>query len=92
MLVDTNNECFPYKTTTIKQKQLANPWMTNELRALIKQKNKLLTKYQKSPRTYGDEFKALRNRVSHMIRDCKKQFYAEKFDAVKGDSKGTWKI
>ena len=92
ILKDSMNECFPYKTTRIKRKKLENPWMTEELRTLINQKNKLYSKFVKSPITYGDEYKSIRNRVSHLIRDRKKQFYTEKFEGVKGDSKGTWKI
>ena len=60
------DECYPYKTIKIKQKQLDNPWMTEDLKSLIKQKNKLLTKYLKRPKTYGEEYRAIRNRVSHM--------------------------
>ena len=89
VLKSSMDECFPYKTVVIKPKQQKNPWMTNELKDLIKQKNKLYTKYMKKPITYGDEFKALRNRVSHRIRECKKQYYSAKFEAVRGDSKET---
>ena len=38
VLTEAMNECFPYKTTKIKLKQLNNPWFTEELNSLIKQK------------------------------------------------------
>ena len=92
ILKESMDECFPLKTIKIKQKSAAKPWITDELKALIKQKNKLYSKYIKRPITHGDEYRALRNRVTHLTRDCKRQFYCSQLEDAKGDSKKTWKI
>ena len=92
VLKESMNECFPSKTIVIREKLLEKPWMTDELKALIKQKNKLYSKFLKRPVSYGDEYRALRNRVTHMTRDCKRQYYTSKFDNARGNSKETWKI
>ena len=92
VLQESMNECFPYKHAIIKQKTLENSWMTNELLNAIKDKNKLYKKYLKLPITYAEEYKRLRNRVAHLTRDAKREYYNAKFDAAQGNSKKTWGV
>ena len=92
ILKESMDECYPYKVTQLKQKQYNNPWITEELKHLIKQKNKLYPKYLDKPITHGDEFRRLRNRISHLIRTCKRNYYTNQFEDVSGDSKGTWRV
>lgn len=92
ILSNVTNSCFPVKTKTIKSKAAANPWITNEIKQLIKDKNKLYKKFVKRPITYGEEYRNLRNRVNVEVRNAKKSFYGTKFQEVAGDSKKVWEI
>ena len=91
LLQKSMDECFPYHTIKVKPKSSANPWITDEIRTLIKQKNKIFIKYCKRPVTYGTSYRTLRNRVNHLISQRKKEFYDNQFNAVRGDQRGVWK-
>ena len=91
ILQDTMDVCYPYQTVTIKPKAIKNPWMTDELRLLIKDRDKLHSKYCERPITYGAAYRSLRNRVNRLIAAKKKDFYNKEFNEVKGNQKETWK-
>ena len=90
-LQNVMDECYPYRTIKVKPKSLKNPWITDEIKILIKQRNKLLDKYCNRPITYGDSYRALRNRVNHIIHSRKREYYNNEFHSVQGDQRGTWK-
>ena len=60
---------FQQKVSRLRQKRI--PWMTKELKKLISH-----AKFIKRPVTHGQEYRALRNRVTHMTRDCKRQYHS----------------
>ena len=57
------NKCIPLITKTINTKHHSKPYINNEIKQLIKAKNKLQRKYSKHPITYSTEYKHLRNQV-----------------------------
>ena len=50
-------------------------------------------KVNKKRRLYGKfKYKAYRNKLNHLIKIAKKQYYNEKLEAVKTNIKATWKL
>ena len=89
---DCTNIAFPLKTKTINSKLIKNPWCSQYLRNLIKQKNALYQKYLKKPITYGGQYRHLRNRVNNLVHNCKNNYYKEKLTLCQNKSKETWAV
>ena len=73
------NKNFPLIEKEIKDKHLNKPFITNNLKNLIRQKNILQRKYSKYPITYERSYKEIRNKVAKDIKDFKIEYYSEKF-------------
>ena len=84
------NKYFPLKEKIIKRKGGEKPYITNEIRALIREKNKMRRKYSKHPISYGDQFRRLRNRVTQMIRTAEANYYKNKLIENQGNNNKTW--
>ena len=84
------NKYFPLKEKILKKKGGEKPYITNEIRALITEKNKMRRKYSKHPITYGDQFRRLRNRVTQMIRTAETNYYKNSLIENQGNNKKTW--
>lgn len=86
------NDCFPVKQTTRKNDK-NKPWLTTGLAKSIKIKNSLYKKFIKSPTTTNHKkFKQYRNKLTSLIRTCKKQYYSSLLEKSKSNIKETWKI
>ena len=59
---------------------------------MINEKNKLQRKSSKWPLTYRNQYKHIRNEITHKIRQSKSRFYSTKLDRCAGDARGTWKV
>lgn len=86
------NKYFPLITKYIKPNHLSKPYITPEIKAKIKEKNKLARKYAKQPITYGEEFRRLRNQVTQAIRTAKGNYIKNKLEEHSGNIKKTWQI
>ena len=84
------DQICPLKTISKKKEQ--NPWMSNDLKALIKEKNRLFSKYCKKPISFGNQYRSCRNRLNNALKSAKKNYYKNLIDSVKNDSKKTWDI
>jgi len=80
------------KTKLVKEKSLAKPYITSDIKAMIREKNRLQRKYAKHPVTFAESFKKLRNKLTLTIRKAKAEYYKNKFEQSSGDSKKTWNI
>ena len=67
-------------------------YINNEIKELIKEKNKFQKLAAKWPISYGSLYKSMRNRVTKLIRKSKNQHYKNKLLECAGDSRSTWKI
>ena len=76
----------------MKTKSIAKPYITVELKNLIKEKHKLQRKYAKYPITYGDAFRNIRNQVTTAIRNAKSNYYKNKLKENSVHSRKTWQI
>ena len=68
------------------------PWITLALRASIKNKNKLYKHYLKTRTCYSlTKFKCYRNKLNHLLKLSKTNYYKEYFMINKGRTKEIWK-
>ena len=86
------NKFFPLMTKKIKTKHLNKPFINDNIKNLISQKNALQRKYMKRPITYESSYKNLRNKITNEIRKSKIRYYNEKFAANSGNIKNSWKV
>ena len=68
------------KLTKNEIKQQRKPWITNEIKMLIKRREKLCKKFIKAKNndiknTYYRQYKELRNRIVNLCKQSKKTYY-----------------
>ena len=86
------NECFPmvrYKYG----KRNSKPWLTEELKHMIKKKNLLYKKSKQYPSYKREsEYRSFRNIVSKRIHKAEKTYYRNLLEEHKGNVKKFWQI
>ncbi|MEW8548517.1 MAG: reverse transcriptase family protein [Candidatus Thiodiazotropha sp.] len=92
-LLEIASECIPTKFITVRPKDL--PWMNNNIRKLMRKRNRLYKKYKtnKSPDKYNS-YKKIRNEVIQALRKSKKDYVdslAYKLKNTNFSSKDYWK-
>ena len=89
---DKYNKHFPLrhiKTTRIRINQ--NPWITQGIAESSRKKNKLYKKFLKTPSKRNEaKYKIYRNKLTHIVRIAKKNYFDKKFENCKNDIKKTW--
>ena len=87
-----DNVC-PKLVSEIKNKQLKNPWMTNNLVKSSKRKQKLYIKFLKSKKE-NDEiaYKTYKKFFQNSVKQAKIYYYSNQLDKNKFDIKKTWSI
>ena len=83
---------FPKLTKTVKKRRKDKPYITQEIKILMKERDCMQKKYAKHPLTYDEQFKRLRNQVTNKIRKAKHQYYKNILDSSSGDTKKTWSV
>ena len=78
---------FPLKSKTFNSNHEFKPYITPDIKNLIKEKNKLARKYAKRPITYGERFRRLRNQVTLAIRTAKANYNKARLEQNSGNSK-----
>ena len=69
---------FPLKRILIKEKRKDKPWITQEIRDLIKKKSRLYKLYLKNPTEYRkNAHKRIRNLVTNKIKLRKAEYYKD---------------
>ena len=73
-------------------KQLSKPWITPGIRKSIEIKNKLYEKFIKTKSLYYHEkFKFYRNKLNHLIKSSKSDYYKKYFNSNKANIKNIWR-
>ena len=85
------NECCPIITKKLSYKDVAKPWIDREIKNKIKKRQNYLLLY-KLGKVSRQAFNAYRNMVTAAIRKKRREYFKNKFVALKGNLKGTWKI
>ena len=68
------------------------PYITPEIKLLIKERNKIQRKYAKKPITFGDSFRSIRNRVTQMIRIAKNNYFKRQLEQHTNNLKKYWRV
>ena len=93
ILNDIVEKHIPLQQLSAKElKQLSKPWITKGLKTSIDMKNKLYRKYLKNRSLYyHSKFKLYRNKLNHLIKISKTNYYKTYFISNKSNMKNTWK-
>ena len=91
-IISLYNKNFPIKTKKIKQIDLSKPYVTNEIKLLIKRKHQLQKLYNRWPITYSKDFKAMRNKLNSTLRKAKANYFKNKLLNEKHSPRNTWRI
>ena len=76
VFIDSAQECIPVKTFRVRTDDA--PWMTNEIRLLIKQRGKMHKKAKRSNlKAEWDNFRTFRNNVISKVRKRKLDYFDE---------------
>ena len=92
--------CKLDKPKTSKRTPNNNPWITDEIISLIKNKHKLYTDWKKTcnkklphgNRELHKKYSDYRRCLKKIIKSAKSKFYCKKIDNCEGDMKKTWQI
>ena len=72
-LLNIAEECIPTKNFTIRPRDI--PWINNNIRKLMRKRNRLYKKYKKNKtKTLFDNFKQLRNEATSNLRKAKQEY------------------
>ena len=69
------DESGPNKTIKIKKLDITKPYITSEIKRLIRDKHRLQKLYNKKPITHGIEYRKLRNKLNKIIRNAKSNYF-----------------
>ena len=86
------DQCFPFKEIKIRYNKRKAP-INDELRNMIKYKNRLFYNYLKCRSSYNEQiYVSHRNKVNRLLEKNEKDHIASLLEANKGNIKKTWKI
>ena len=89
VFMDSAQECIPVKTVRVCTDDA--PWMTNEIRLLIKQRGKMHKKAKRSNlKADWDNFRTFRNNVISKIRKRKPDYFDELTEKI--SNQDWWKL
>ena len=87
------NKNIPFKELSgneIKKKK--KPWVTKGILKSIKQKNHFLKLFLKAKQQFHyQRYKVYRNKINHLLRKSKKEYYSKYFEKNAKNAKKTWK-
>ena len=72
LLYDTN---CPIKRVIVKKLDVEKPYITPEIKNMLKRKHKLQKLHNKMPLAFGNEYSKLRNELNSRIRTARAQYY-----------------
>ena len=84
--------CPMIKVKCSRDKDKQKPWLTDEIRSLIKEKNRLHNKYLKRPLTFGHQYKNIRNRLNNLKKYTKKNYFCNLLINSQSNCKKTWEV
>ena len=84
--------CPIIKVSCSRDNDKHKPWVTNEIKSLIKEKNRLHNKFIKKPNSYGHRYRTIRNRLNNIKKSTKKNYFCNLLNSCKNNCKKTWEI
>ena len=93
IITEIYDKHFPIKTFSVKPSTRNNPWITPGILKSIKRKNKLYrAKLQNYNEKNREAFRNHRNKLNHLIRFTKKEYYNKLIIKAHGNLKAIWEI
>lgn len=88
-----NYNCPIIQQYPTKRLSNSSPWMTNGLLNACKKKNVLYRNYikKRSPQTEA-KYKTYKNKLTTVLRKCKKEYYQTLLEKNKNNIKGIWSV
>lgn len=83
-------DSFPLKVVRIKKLDIDKPYVTREMKCLIKEKHRLERLVFRWPVTYKKKFNEIKNKLKKMNRKLKCTFYRNRVNTQ--DKKESWKV
>ena len=74
-LTDLLNINCLYRKFKIKKLDVNKPYITSDIKTMIKEKHKLQKLYNRKPITYGDRYRKMRNILNSVIRKAKADYF-----------------
>ena len=65
------------------------PYITADIKQMMKERDKMQRKYARKPITHGEAYRRIRNMVCNAIKSAKANYYKNKLKGSSGDSKKT---
>ena len=90
VLVSKYNESFPLRTGN-RHRKGNFPWIDDDLKFLIKKKNRFLKYYRRGLMAKSD-FTRFRNLLQYVIRQRKRFYYFDRIRNCNGNSKESWRV
>ena len=86
------NKTFPINNCKSKNsKRSNNQWISQGLKKSSKRKEALYKNFIKKPTQINErDYKRYRNKLNHLIRIAKKNYYSKRFSQAQNDIKSTW--
>ena len=79
--------------TSMRLRDNKAPYITSELKSLIRQRDYLKAKANKTGSKYFYRaFVNIRNQAKGLLHKLRKSYYSQKVEECKGDMKATWKV
>ena len=79
--------------TSMRLRDNKAPYITSELKSLIRQRDYLKAKANKTGSKYFYQaFLNIRNQAKRLLYKLRKNYYSQKIEECKGDMKATWKV
>ena len=90
------NQSMPLTAVKIRNGKMC-PWISNEIKLSIKDKNKMYKKYIKEEdngkkKEYENQYKQLKNKITSSLRVARKKYYNDKLEINKNNTEMSWKI
>ena len=85
------DRCCPIITKTVSYKDILKPWIDREAKIEIRKRDSYMS-LMRAGRMRREVFVRLRNRVTGILRKKKRQYYIDKFEAVRCDIRRTWSL
>ena len=91
LLVSVIDKHAPLRTKRVKNKR--SPWITNELLREIHKRDFLKKKaVSTNDPSIWKRFKDARNKVNNAVKNAKRKYFSDHFDANKSDPRKTWRL
>ena len=83
-------ECCPLRSKVLPLNSIRKPWITSDLRSMIKQKHNLFSQYRMGSVDFSF-YNNFKNLVNKKLRACKREFFVNKFNNACNSSRSMWK-